>query len=221
MAKPSHYAVLGVGRDESSEGIRAAYRRLARQTHPDCTGSDRADDFLDIAEAYRVLSDPDERARYDAAFARVPEWTTPCGQGSPAAEPLIAEPLRPDRPEHGFCRPEPMAEPLTRRPSYEGLEWHDGREMQADVVLTPEQAATGVVVRLQGPVVRPCPRCGDGRLLSWRCVGCGGRGVRVVIETQRIHIPAGVRGGEVVRVPLGEGRGGIASLRVRIARAGR
>jgi curved DNA-binding protein len=60
------YAALGVSRGSSDEEIRRAYRRLARETHPDVNQDPGAEDrFKEIAQAYEVLRDPERRARYD------------------------------------------------------------------------------------------------------------------------------------------------------------
>ncbi len=63
----NYYEILGVGRDASPEDIKRAFRRLARETHPDANPDDPTADarFREVAEAYEVLSDPDKRARYD------------------------------------------------------------------------------------------------------------------------------------------------------------
>ena len=61
-----HYEVLGLSRDASDDDIRRAYRKLARQLHPDVNQDDGAEDqFKLVTHAYEVLSDPEQRARYD------------------------------------------------------------------------------------------------------------------------------------------------------------
>ncbi len=67
-----YYKVLGVKRAATSAEIKSAYRRLARQRHPDLNGGsdNAAREFALIALAYRTLSDPQERAYYDAQRKR-------------------------------------------------------------------------------------------------------------------------------------------------------
>ncbi len=66
-AKRDYYEVLGVARGASQEEIKKAFRRLARQYHPDANKDDpnAAEKFKEINEAYEVLGDPEKRARYD------------------------------------------------------------------------------------------------------------------------------------------------------------
>ena len=61
-----YYETLGVPRDASEEDIRRAYRRLARENHPDVNKDPGAEDrFKEISEAHEVLRDPETRERYD------------------------------------------------------------------------------------------------------------------------------------------------------------
>ncbi len=77
MADRDYYAALGVTRGASQEEIQRAYRKLARQYHPDVNKDPGAEEkFKEVSEAYDVLSDPETRRRYDAfgaEFRQVPE----------------------------------------------------------------------------------------------------------------------------------------------------
>src|SRR5687767_11617092 len=67
MARPGdHYKTLGVDRKASQDDIKKAYRKLARQYHPDTNKDAGAEErFKQISEAYDVLGDPEKRKRYD------------------------------------------------------------------------------------------------------------------------------------------------------------
>src|SRR6266513_652302 len=61
-----YYVLLGVSRQATDEQIRSAYRKLARQYHPDVnSAADASEQFKRITEAYEVLTDPQRRQRYD------------------------------------------------------------------------------------------------------------------------------------------------------------
>lgn len=85
------YDELGVARDASRDEIAAAYRARAKELHPDTrpVDADAADRFARVGVAYRVLSDPAERARYDRSVAdpgTPPPWAPP-PEPAPAATP--------------------------------------------------------------------------------------------------------------------------------------
>src|SRR6478752_1674014 len=62
-ASPTPYEVLGVRPDVSHDELRRAYRRLARETHPDTGGTAAA--FQAVQQAWELVGDPEDRARYD------------------------------------------------------------------------------------------------------------------------------------------------------------
>jgi len=76
------YQVLGVSRDASSDDIKKAYRRLARQYHPDMNKGDKKSEerFKEVSEAYGVLSDTEKRKQYDM-FGGAP-FGSASGQGT-------------------------------------------------------------------------------------------------------------------------------------------
>src|SRR4051812_43288786 len=63
-----YYAALGVPKDADAAAIKKAYRKLARQLHPDANPGDEVAErrFKEVGEAYAVLSDPEQRKQYDA-----------------------------------------------------------------------------------------------------------------------------------------------------------
>jgi curved DNA-binding protein len=76
MEYQDYYKTLGVERSANADDIRAAYRKLAMQYHPDRNQGDKAaeEKFKQINEAYQVLSDPQKRARYDQLGSAYHDW---------------------------------------------------------------------------------------------------------------------------------------------------
>lgn len=67
MSQRDCYEILGIGRGADAAALKAAYRRMAKQYHPDANPGDASSEakFKEISEAYAILSDPEKRARYD------------------------------------------------------------------------------------------------------------------------------------------------------------
>lgn len=107
MAKRSYYDVLGVKKDASQEELRRAFRKLAREYHPDVNPGleDASEKFKEINEAYQTLSDPEERQTYDEGGRRfrgrqrgsgdgsAGAWSFFTGDGGPSAFGSGGEPL--------------------------------------------------------------------------------------------------------------------------------
>ena len=67
MAKRDYYEILGVARNASEPDLKSAYRRLAKEFHPDRNAGDKEAErkFKEVNEAYEALKDPQKRAAYD------------------------------------------------------------------------------------------------------------------------------------------------------------
>lgn len=100
MSRNDYYAILGISEAETLQGIHAAYRKLAKQCHPDRVGEQGTGKFQEIQEAYEVLSDPKRREPYDASLHR-------------RRRPRIVtmEPLRASHYPSRVSRPEPLVRP--------------------------------------------------------------------------------------------------------------
>jgi molecular chaperone DnaJ len=155
-----YYDLLGVSRTASGEEIKRAYRRKARELHPDANPDDTAtaERFKEVARAYQVLSDPDQRARYD----RFGEAGVGGGTGSagPRMEDVFSAGGLNDIFDAFFGGQNPFGGGSARR-GPTGPPRGQDLEVVADI--TFEQAVFGATV----PVTLKLPqRCGD----------CGGSG---------------------------------------------
>jgi molecular chaperone DnaJ len=210
-----YYNVLGVSREATPDELKRAYRLLAMRWHPDRNLGDAAAEqrFKDITEAYRVLCDPELRARYDRLG------------------PLFNENGRPPSSEDVTAVVGRMWDNLWGRGPKD-----QGEDLKYTISICLEEVATGtskeiVVPRrvrcgdCQGHGVRPehrqpCAPCGGtgrsvgARLFRSTCYHCGGRGYvpttpcavctgegRIGFEdTLRIKIPPGVATGQKLKV---------------------
>ncbi len=225
------YEVLGVGRGASAEEIKKAYRKLAREYHPDRNPDDpKAEErFKQVQEAYDTLADPEKRQQYDAGgrFA---------GFGAGGAGPgAVAHDIG-DIFSTLFRRGGPGPQQAVR-----------GRDLETEVRLSFDQAMQGTEIPVTVPkqascktcsgtgakpgtapvvcprcdgrgidsesqgffsISQPCPRCGGaGQVIEDPCPTCGGSGLTMQRKRYRVRIPAGVHDGSRIRV-RGKGEDG-------------
>jgi curved DNA-binding protein len=212
MKFKAYYACLGVERDASGEEIKKAYRKLARQYHPDVAKEEGAEErFKEISEAYQTLSDPEKRQAYDDLgrhrpgdeFHPSPEWETRFSRGGGSPQEVdLADLFERMGFGGGFsgggfggARGQGADFPIR------------GQDVEVATELTLEQAARGTEVSFS---------------LSVPVLGADGR-VEKQTRSGRIRVPRGVVEGERLRVP-GKGGDGIAGgapgdlyLEVRLA----
>ncbi len=236
-----YYQILGVPKSADAKAIKQAYRKLARQYHPDQNpgNAQAAERFKEINEANEVLSDPEKRRRYDelgADWARYAE-AGPGGFGG--------------RPEGGGFRVHvdqtgdlrDFSEFFRtffggaggRADGFEGVDFEErspfggrgrsrrGQDLETEVEITLEEAHAGTRRTVEFQQLEPCDTCrGSGRQGKAACPTCGGAG-RVPRDYRiEVTIPAGVRDGSRVRA-AGEGGAGAGGgtrgdlyLRVRV-----
>lgn len=211
MATRDYYIVLGVSRTESSAGIREAFRKLAKKYHPDLGGPESTDTFQEIARAYEILSDPEQRKTYDQTLSgserllRAEPLKTAHRQHTYRAEPLVPEPMSII---HDFQTIRPSFDALFERifRNFSGIGATKAErlpDLNVEVILTPREAAIGAVAPIAVPVFRACRSC-DGTAREWLfpCVSCRGQGMIEDHETVSVRIPAMVRDGSVIELPL-------------------
>src|SRR5881392_2135234 len=196
------YEVLGVARDADETTIKKAFRKLARELHPDVNAHDpdAEDKFKEAAEAYEILNDPERRATYDrygheglrsggmgpdfSSFGSITDLFDAFfgGMGFGAASAA----------RHG-----PRA----------------GGDIAMTAEITLEQAATGDELELTFEAIETCELChGNGAQPGTpieTCSRCEGRGREVRRRTLRVDVPAGIADGQRIRLG-GRGHAGEA-----------
>lgn len=231
--KPDYYESLGVGRNASSDDLKNAYRRLAKQYHPDVNREPGAEErFKEINEAYAVLSDAERRAAYDRfghaglkgmpnnfdfGFSDIFEEFFGFGMGARRrrSAPRRGHDLRYNLPlefEEAVFGADKQIE-FTRRDTCSRC---DGSG--AEPGTTPTRCSTcqgsGEVRQVRQTLlgsmvnVTSCPTCGGrGETVGTPCINCSGSGIEQRHIEQTVSIPAGVDDGTQIRIS-GEGEPG-------------
>ncbi len=194
MQYPDYYQVLGVARDAPARDIKKAFRRLARQYHPDISKEPDAEKRMkEINEAYAVLSDPEKRAAYDQLgqnyrpgqeFRPPPDWDAGFEFSSKGFSPE-------ETTDFSDFFAELFGQMHSARRGGGGFHAR-GQDHLAKVFLDLEDAFTGAVreISLRAPKMDAAGR------------------VHVETHTLSVKIPKGVREGQLIRLS-GQGEPGI------------
>ncbi len=237
-AERDYYEVLGVGRDAGDVEIKKAFRRLARQVHPDVSDAPDAEErFKEVVEAYEVLSNSETRQLYDryghtglrsggfrpsqfdfgniadifSAFFGDDLFATGSRSRAARGADIAAEvAIELEEAARGVQRDVPFRVAVTcERCSGQGV------EPGTDVTTCPTCQGMGRVQYVSrsafGEFIRTqgCPDCnGRGQLIQHPCGQCDGAG-QVLEERQlEVEIPAGIHDGQRIRLS-GEGHAGL------------
>ncbi len=213
----NYYIILGISRNSSQEDIKSAYRRLAKEFHPDRFGKNQAP-FQKIQEAYSILSNPKTRKSYDHSLQ--PKFMvnssvkqTPVKRyANEEIEPLIPE--NTNRLNHinavnrSFHTQWSNFDDVFDR-YFGGFAENDDRimvplqDMSVEISLSPTQAHLGGNARISLPAQIHCPSCDTSfrryRNVCWRC---NGTGVLRVEKPVVISFSAGIMDNDVAKIAL-------------------
>ncbi len=224
-----YYQALGVSRDATPEEIKNAFRRLARETHPDANPDDPTAEarFREIAEAYEVLSDLQRKARYDhgevfgggdlfSQFGGLDDILQQFFGGGFGG--------RRSGPRRGPDVAAAVVLTLADAASATGREVEfrapgmcdrcdgSGSEPGHDAITCPTCRGAGSVQVARDSflgrimTVAPCAQCsGRGQIIEHRCTKCEGDGLISMERTVTVDVPPGVEDGTRLRL---SGRGG-------------
>jgi len=231
-----YYERLGVSRSATAEELKRAYRRRARELHPDANpgNPDAEAQFKEVALAYETLSDPQRRQQYDMYGESGMQGGSPFGSGGlgdifdmffNGSSPFGGSASGPSGPPRGAdveaivdlefadavfgCEAEVSVRTAVVCADCGG----SGADIGSGPSTCGECGGAGQVRRVRQSILGqmvtagPCGRCGGfGTIIDHPCLSCGGEGRHLEECTYTVDIPAGVDTGSTLRLP---GRGAV------------
>lgn len=205
--KMDHYKTLGVDRKASEKEIKSAYRKLARQYHPDLNPNNPAAEqkFKEISEAHEVLGDPEKRKKYDR-FGE--NWDQMSNGPQAGPEGVRIEDI-------GFGTIfENLFEGFGGGGSFRSQTQHiPPTNVEQQITVSLEELDTGTKRTLTYNVNDACAQChGSGQVLLTNrglapCPNCNGSGLTSRSRRVELNIPAGASEDKRLRVSGGGTRG--------------
>ena len=221
MSKRDYYDVLGIKKGASSDEIKKAYRKLAKEYHPDKGGDEQK--FKEVSEAYEILSDSDKKANYDQ-FGHSGQqrggnpfggFRNPFGGGFAGFS---------DGPQTRVGSDMSLVLKLTLEETFTGVKktykytrkvtcntcsGHGGEDVHNCNVCGGSGKTLNVIKTPMGIIqqIVTCQACeGLGKTYTTACKTCNGNGVVDTIETIEVDVPAGVMDG-MTFIMQGKGHG--------------
>jgi len=202
----TYYEILGVAEHARADEIKRAYRRLARQLHPDLSGAADGASFRQVKQAYETLSNEQRRRTYDEQLV-----------AGRCIRPVAAEEHNWFADEIAIDFPSVSAVMDRIRHAFFGSD-ELGAPLRAEILLSAHEAFRGVTVPLDVPVRRTCPLCG-GRGETWMepCRACEGTGESLFQHRVRLSVPPRVADGARFRFSVGTQYAPPTRIEVRVS----
>jgi DnaJ-class molecular chaperone len=209
LLKRNYYLTLGL-RMTSENGLRHAFYDLVRHYHPDSVGANATPFYQEIVEAYHVLSHSDRRDDYARGLSHagpsvamegawlLPDFNSPRDSALPTAVRLIGN-SRISWPSLDLVREQVLKNFLRAQPPRQKR----AEAINAQLMLTPEDAARGGIAMIEAPAIYPCPAChGSGQDDGCPCPVCDEIGVVEEKESIPVEIPAMFEPYQQIEIPL-------------------
>lgn len=226
MPDRDYYDILGVKKDASDAELKKAYRKLAKQYHPDKNPNNKAAEskFKEASEAYAVLSDKEKRAQYDRLGRDAFSHMGGAGAGPNAGPSGFGFDFGDFMRKAGGAgrgggrrATHPTGGPTDFTDLFADLFGGAGRgeprssrggDIEAETTIEFRDAIMGTTLHLTIPREGECANChGDGDVNGKVCPVCHGSGTARTSESVKVKIPEGMADGRKIRIP-GKGSAG-------------